>query len=746
MLAACAKEPSAPLGTTEVASGTSGTITVSLPEAVTKTVLGGKAAGKYPTIWQEGDCLQLNGYSSLPLSAEAAGGASAGFVFRDGLAAPFNLLYPVSGEKDLVVFPATQSYVKDSFDPAATPMWGASESYTDVTLKHLSSLVRISIKTEKERVLKGITLTALGGESISGSFRAGVDEKGAFNGSLIPENGTADVFYSFGEEGLHLGAGETVVAYISIPVGSYSQGFKAVVKSAAYEYRQLNFFGAGRSITPGKVLEFPDKTFEDCFAVWEYYVSATGTGDGFSEEAPMSIEKMLALLQDGESDRIDEATFHFTAGTHTITSPIVLPGLDIYTNPVTYTITGDNQAILNGGGTSQIFQVLADNGHVTVKDLTLTNGSAASGGLALIQHTGPLFKNCLFTGTTSTGAGGAVRIDTAEKGNGRFEGCAFTGNTGANGGAAVITNANTTASFTDCLFSGNTTAGGGGAFYSTNGVVTMDNCTIEGNTANNGGAFYASGGTIKINGGIISNNTATLEGGAIYASDRQKPVYYINGCCLADNTASKNGYVIYLNTSNASGFATLCVNNSTIYNSAAMTGSNASAVCNKGKTLLLNSTLYGTTSSWGTFALGCHKNFNDEYGCLLLNCIFVNTAAGKPAIYETGTNYYAIAQNCIASVVSDNTQFTRTNVISAVPSLHWDKGVFTWNGETDLPHMSSADIESVLSNGNYQMAPAFLAWLKSLKYNIDGAEYNALDVDQQGHLRNTYSWPGAYQK
>lgn len=744
---ACAKEIP---GQTELAPE-GGTLTVCLPETGTKTALGAKADGKYPVLWKEGDCLALNGYSSLPLATKDAGSSSAGFVFRDGLAAPYNLLYPVSGEADLVVFPATQTYVPEGFDPAAVPMWGTSATYSSVSLRYFFSLVRISIKTETARVLKGITLTALGGEPVSGSFRAGTDENGAFDGSLTAEGGRPSVQYSFGDGGLSLAAGQTAVAYISIPVGTYSAGFKAVVQSAEPEYRQLRFFSSGRDLAPGKVLEFPDKDFDECIAVWEYFVSASGNGDGMSEETPMSISDLTALLAQTDGTKLKDATIHFVAGTHAITSPIVLPGKDTYNSPLSYTITGDMQAVLDGGGSSQIFLVSNDNSHVTVKDMELTHGSSSeSGGLVSIQNNSPLFENCSFTNTANNTTGGAVRISGENKGNGSFRDCRFIGNSAATGGGAVvITNPKTKGLFSGCYFSGNSsssTSGVGGAVYSTNGTLTVDNCTLDGNTANGGGAFYVTAGTVHINGGRISNNTAVTQGSAFYCKDEQKPVFYVNGCSFVDNMAAQNGYVIYLNTSTAPNFATLCMNNCTVYNSKPMETTNASAVCNKGKSLVLNSTFVASTTRWGTWALGCHKNFEDQNGSLLLNSIFVNTSSGKPAIYQTGANYYAIAKHCIASAATSNSQFTQTEVLLDVPDLNWDGNLFSWDGITNLSQWRRQDIETELSGSTYALAAGFLEWLKSLKYNIDGNEYDALDVDQTGRLRSTYSWPGAYQK
>lgn len=731
-VAACSKEQAVE----HLREGAS--VTVSLPEVGSKTALGNKSGTKYPTLWSEGDCLQLNGYSSLPLEAAEAGGASASFVFRDGLSRPFNVLYPVSGEKDLVVFPAAQNHVTGSFDSKAAPMWGTSDTYSDIRLQHLSSLVRISITSQEPRILKSITLTALGDEAISGTFRIGTDADGAFDGSLRPENGTSSVRYSFGSEGLALGAGQTAVAYIAVPCGNYSAGFKAVVQSSSYEYRVLKFFSAGRSIAPGKVLEFPAKSFEDMQAAWEYYVSESGNGNGLSEDSPMSIAGMLGMLQDSENERLNGATFHFIAGEHTITEPLVLPGKEAYTHAVAYTITGDNKAVLNGNGTSQIMISKADNSHVTVRDLVLTNGSStASGGLVSIQNAGPLFLNCDFTNTgNSSNTGAAVRISEADMGSGRFANCTFSGNKGTNGGAIVITNANTTVQFTECSFEDNVASADGGVIYATNGTTKLERCVLEGNSAVNGGAISATGGTIFINGGRIADNTASVNAGAIYAADKQSPVFYINACAFVDNKSLANAYAIYLNTSSAGKFATLCVNNSTFYNKQELTGSNASIVCNKGKSIILNSTIYGKTTRWGAFALGCHKNHADHYGCLLLNSIFVNTASSAPAIYQTGSNYWAVAKNCISSASVANDQFTQSEVLNTVPTLRWNGNLFTWNGETALPQLGKADIEAELSDERYQLGSTFLGWLNGI---------GALDTDQQGNPRRGYIWAGSYQ-
>ena len=85
-----------------------------------------------------------------------------------------------------------------------------------------------------------------------------------------------------------------------------------------------------------------------------------------------------------DNEKLDEATFHFTPGTHLLSQAITLPGKDTYGQEISYTITGDGKAVLDGKGINQIFIVSDDNSHVTVKDITLTHGSTATGSLVLI--------------------------------------------------------------------------------------------------------------------------------------------------------------------------------------------------------------------------------------------------------------------------------------------------------------------------------------------------------------------------
>ena len=343
-------------------------ISVTLPEAVTKTALGEKAGGKYPTIWQEGDRIALNGFSSLPLSAEDAGAASAPFVFRDGLSSPFNYVYPAEAcaGADAVVFPSTQHYVEGSFDPAATLMYGSSLVYGDAQLRHLTSLVRIGLTGTAGVSVSEISLTALGGAPLSGTFTLGKNEDGTLDGRLVPAQKSSTVQYVF-EGGLPLSA-EAKFAYIAIPHGTYPRGFKAVVKSTDGQVMVLSFFSEGRTVAPSKVLEFPVMEF------------APGADDIIYIDSP------AALLALGAED-----------------NAVLVADLDMSDTPWTemasFTGTLDGLGHTISGLSGPLFTTLAG----TVRNLVLATKlveteNRISGAFVRTMNSGGTLEGCVFTG------------------------------------------------------------------------------------------------------------------------------------------------------------------------------------------------------------------------------------------------------------------------------------------------------------------------------------------------------------
>ena len=251
LVCSCAKElaneSSESAGKTVVCVGIDGSV---------KTSLGVKDGSAYPVLWSEGDALAIDGVLSAPLAASCDGKASAQFTFDGILTEPYNLLYcGKAGSPDVVVFPKKQSYVGATFAPFTAPMYGVGEGGS-VTMKHLNSVIRISLTGAETDTLSKIVIVTKDGKPISGEFTANkVSDK--YDGTLTaPEKGSDVVIVDL--------AGETVLGseaqdfFAVIPAGTYT-GFKIYVVNKDKKAMLLSTSLA--TALAGKVYELPVKTF-----------------------------------------------------------------------------------------------------------------------------------------------------------------------------------------------------------------------------------------------------------------------------------------------------------------------------------------------------------------------------------------------------------------------------------------------------------------------------------------------------
>lgn len=154
--------------------------------------------------------------------------------------------------------------------------------------------------------------------------------------------------------------------------------------------------------------------------------------------------------------------------------------------------------------------------------LTIINGYEYFGGAVRIYNAHPTFENCVFTGNTATGNGGAISASGSDC-EPLFTGCRFTENTAATRGGAAYLGGYTYGTdgdpvFTDCIVVGNNSGGSGGAFYC--GEISrpeFHNCLIMENTADNrGGGFYLNVSYPIVRNCTIVNNVALSLGGGFY--------------------------------------------------------------------------------------------------------------------------------------------------------------------------------------------------------------------------------------
>ena len=411
LLAACTAEMPDTAGTPggrDIPAGPGRSLVVSLPAPVSRTELGAKQDGKYPTVWQEGDRLSLNGYPSHALTAAEAGGTSASFLFKDGLASPFNLLYPATDKADVLDIPYEQHYFEGSFDPAAVPMWGSSLEYEGVTLHHFSSLVRMSVSSPAGKKLKSVSLTAPGGEPLSGSFSLGTDESGCLDGSLSPLEAISSVRYTFGTGGFALGT-EARVFYIAVPEGNYSRGFRAVLADTDGGYMILSFFAEGREIAPGKVLEFPAKEFaagtEDVIYIStaaEFKTLAAASNAVLVDDIDMTGESWTVITNfsgtlDGMGHTLKGLTVPFCSGLSGTVRNLVLASE--IRDEVNSSSTLTRGCLANTLGATGRLEGCVFAGTLSYGLVTTSTGSSFVGGLIGTAANGSYIKDCVNIGT-----------------------------------------------------------------------------------------------------------------------------------------------------------------------------------------------------------------------------------------------------------------------------------------------------------------------------------------------------------
>lgn len=314
----------------------------------------------------------------------------------------------------------------------------------------------------------------------------------------------------------------------------------------------------------------------DTLTVNDIYCSAIGNNanDGLSATAPKFTLKNLWMtygpsgtnvLTSGDVIYIDAGIYSVTGG-----SSIDEAGFDITVAGLTFMGANMNNTIFdhNHHGTPTEYFMYINASNVVLKNMTIrefdNNGTQTPGhsgqaitiGGAGVLRSGILLENINFIENGMSGGNPALSVlsnsSVTVKGGGSFcntNGTAYTGGIEAygtnitlliensilannykvgsfdGGGLRIEGNATTNVTVKNCRISNNM-ASYGGAISQTNGVLTVQDCIIEGNTAGQtsttiyGGAFRINAGTATFKRCKFLNNTksaGTLRGGAIAA-------------------------------------------------------------------------------------------------------------------------------------------------------------------------------------------------------------------------------------
>jgi predicted outer membrane repeat protein len=422
------------------------------------------------------------------------------------------------------------------------------------------------------------------------------------------------------------------------------------------------------------------------------------------------------VVGDGSAASCTEAALATAlAGGGTVTfncgsSPVTITVTSEQSIDADTTIDGGNRdnIIISGGGSTRVFAV-AENTNLTVRNVTIANGSTTDNGGAILveRRSSTLVEHTLFS-NNSAGNGGAIAAggwnSTDEGGTLTVRDSTFSNNTatedggvagGGEGGGAIYLKGGITGTVENSTFTGNQAANGG-AIHLLGADLSVTGSSFESNIANHafdnggGGAIYVDGtrnhsGNITLVDSSFTNNTTNNLGGVIFSFPEGTGTTTIDGCVMDGNSATNKGLGGAIYHQSAHGNGPLMVRNSALVNNRSHSQGGALWSIDAPVTVI-NSTFVGNTAlnpdpnpdpAWKAGSGGA---ITAADGVEIINSTIVGNSAGfvgggvsgsgsnpnSPIIARntiiasnTGGNEWGIQQNCTSNLVDggNNIQF-----------------------------------------------------------------------------------------
>lgn len=186
-------------------------------------------------------------------------------------------------------------------------------------------------------------------------------------------------------------------------------------------------------------------------------------------------------------------------------------GLPHITTAITF--EGDNNVITRSGSADFRIIRVGTTGDLTLKGVTVNNGSA-KGLLGLLPGNGGgilnlgalTLTNSAVTNSKATGTGGGVHSGGGAAAA-TFTGSTLSGNTAVGDGGGLYNSA--TATLTSSFVNGRNKGGHGGGIASVNGILSVTSTPVTGNSATvTAGGIYRRSGIMTVTTSPISANTA----------------------------------------------------------------------------------------------------------------------------------------------------------------------------------------------------------------------------------------------
>lgn len=354
-------------------------VSVSLASVQTKTYLGEEVEGRRQVYWSEGDAVNVNGYESLPLTAEQAGGASADFLLYNGTA-PFNVIYPAqiyqgqaSDGMITVKIPSIQEYSATSFGKDAAILYGYTESEdVPATLHNLCAAVKVTLNSSQTKISQARIISNSDAFPIAGDFC--INPR---SGEYTVTSGLTVVSLNISEVSLNDDGGQSF--YFTVPHGTYTEGFTVKFYDAQMYPMECVWLPKEGMVSAGKLYEFKPIDFvrgtkeiltgED----WKYIAEQINSSKTNWKKDYLSADNCIKLGAD-----------------------IILPeGTPQITKSFPYTLDGDGYTITNEKATAALIKTLPSGG--LIRNLTVAGTMQSS------KEGASLFEASAFVHTISGG-------------------------------------------------------------------------------------------------------------------------------------------------------------------------------------------------------------------------------------------------------------------------------------------------------------------------------------------------------
>jgi hypothetical protein len=309
----------------------------------------------------------------------------------------------------------------------------------------------------------------------------------------------------------------------------------------------------------------------------------------------------------------------------------------------TVTIAGQNAIVWRDPAAAnfRIFHV-GSTGHLTLKNLTVTNGRTQTSGAWWWEQSGAglfsgngtvVLDGCTFLDNVATISGGGVY---AWGGDLDVSDTIFLGNQsgfhggGIGGSVGVVT-------VTGSTLTNNGAGNAGGGIYSF-GILMVADTTIIGNTSSQGGGIYIktsywTGDTVSLNDVTIRANTSSGDGGGLYVAAAAT----LNRVTIDNNQSGANGGGIYLTLYENAG--SLSMTNSTIYSNTAQTSGGGLYANYPGAGIPVTADIRYTTFASNTATSGAGGSlYNNQTVIALSSNILAHGTSGSTLANNCGGN------------------------------------------------------------------------------------------------------------